>query len=142
LAQRLREWEAEYQRRNPHPFMKPLISVGAIYGGLPYKPSLTAGFCTLYVHLTTIPQQDIRQVQLDLESVIAEAREDDPELDATVNFYLVSMGNELDPSHAGAVAVENAHRAVTGNEVIRPNPERYSISSDNSPLAEFGIPGI
>lgn len=142
LAGRLREWEPVYQKRNSHPFMKPLLSVGAIHGGLPYKPSLTAGYCTLYVHLTTIPQQDIREVQRDLEEVIADAQRDDPDLNATVSFYLVSNGHELDSSHPGALAVERAHEAVTGQAVTRPNPERYSISSDNSPLAEFGIPGI
>ncbi len=41
-----------------------------------------------------------------------------------------------------AVSVARAHRQVFGEEVSRPNPERYSVSSDNSPLAEFGIPGI
>jgi hypothetical protein len=30
---------------------------------------------------------------------------------------------------------------VFGEDVTYPNPERYSVSSDNSPLAEFGIPG-
>lgn len=135
-------WEAEFQKRHPHPYMKPLINVGAIYGGYPYKPSLTAGFCNLYVHINTIPGQDILGVQRELEAIVAEERKSDRQLDATVELYFASNGYYLDIGHPLPQAVAAAHREVVGTEVIRPNPERYSISSDNSPLAEFGIPGI
>jgi len=135
-------WEAEYQKRHPHPFMQPLISVGAIYGGYPYKPSLTAGFCNLYVHINTIPGQDILGVQRELEEVVAQERMLDAQLDATVDLYFASNGYEISVDHPLAHTVAAAHREVTGIEVIRPTPERYSCSSDNSPLAEFGIPGI
>ena len=121
-------WEVEFQKRHPHPYMKPLINVGAIYGGYPYKPSLTAGFCNLYVHINTIPGQDILGVQRELE--------------ATIDFYFASNGHEIDIDHVLPQTITAAHREVVGTEVVRPNPERYSISSDNSPLAEFGIPGI
>ena len=135
-------WEVEFQKRHPHPYMKPLISVGAIYGGYPYKPSLTAGFCNLYVHINTIPGQDILGVQRELEAVVAEERASDPQLDATVEFYFASNGHFLDFDQPLPRTVAEAHREVVGAEVVRPNPERYSISSDNSPLAEFGIPAI
>lgn len=135
-------WEADYQKRHPHPYMKPLINVGAIYGGYPYKPSLTAGFCNLYVHINTIPGQDILGVQRELEDVVAAERKADPQLDATVELYFASNGHEIDVRHSLPQAVAAAHREVTGVAVVRPNPERYSISSDNSPLAEFGIPAI
>ncbi len=138
----IQRWEAEFQRRHPHPYMKPLISVGAIYGGYPFKPSLTAGFCNVYVHINTIPGHDILGVQRELEEVVAEERKSDPQLDASVELYFASNGHEIDIGHPLPQAVAAAHREVFGAEVIRPNPERYSISSDNSPLAEFGIPGI
>ena len=135
-------WEVEFQKRHPHPYMKPLINVGAIYGGYPYKPSLTAGFCNLYVHINTIPGQDILGVQRELEAVIAEEQKSDPQLEATIDFYFASNGHEIDIDHVLPQTITAAHREVVGTEVVRPNPERYSISSDNSPLAEFGIPGI
>lgn len=139
----LQEWEREYQEKHSDPHMKPLVSVGAIYGGYPFKPGLTAAFCNLYVHLTTIPGQSIRGVKEELEDLIASLRVEDSTLDATVEFYLASNGHKLRDDHPGAQAVASAHSLVWGGKkVVLPTPERYSISSDNSPLAEFGIPGI
>ncbi len=135
-------WETEYTARYAHPLMKPLIGVGGIYGGYPYKPSITPAFCTLYVHINLVPGQSIAGVQRELEALIAGLRADDPELDASVEIYLASNGHLLDDEHPLVGVMERAHEAVFAAPVSRPNPERYSVSSDNSPLAEFGIPGI
>lgn len=136
------EWEAEYQRRHPHPFMKALVGVGGIYGGYPFKPSITPPFCNLYVHVNLVPGQNIAELQRELDALIAQERQRDPELEATAELYLVSNGHELDREHPLPVAVANAHRAVFDEPVGYPKPERFSVSSDNSPLYEFGIPGI
>ena len=138
----LGDWEKVYQERHPHPYMKPLVGVGAIFGGYPYKPSLTPGFCNLYLHVNMVPGQSIAGVKEELEELLRSLAEEDPELDASVDIYLASNGHEIDIEHAVPQAVGNAHRRVFDTEVTRPNPERYSISSDNSPLAEFGIPGV
>lgn len=145
-AVRLREaigaWEPEYQRRHPHPLMKPLVNVGAIYGGYPYKPSITPAFCNLYVHVNLVPGQSILGIQRELEELVAAERARDPQLEAEVDIYVVSNGNEIDIDQPLPQAVARAHQLVFDSPVTRPNPERYSVSSDNSPLAEFGIPGI
>jgi acetylornithine deacetylase len=142
LHQALADWEPTYQARHPHPKMKPLIGVGGIYGGYPYKPSITPAFCNLYLHLNLVPGQSIRELQTELEALLATEQAADPELEASVELYLVSNGHQLPPDHRLATAVAEAHGAVFGSPVGEPNPERYSVSSDNSPLAEFGIPGI
>jgi acetylornithine deacetylase/succinyl-diaminopimelate desuccinylase-like protein len=138
----LAEWEEEYQARHPHPYMKPLVGVGGIYGGYPYKPSITPAFCNLYVHINMVPGQSIHGVKQELEDLLRSLQTDDPDLDATVDIYLASNGHEIDIDHPLPQALATAHQTVFGQEVTRPNPERYSVSSDNSPLAEFGIPGI
>ena len=142
LIRALRAWEAEYQRRHPHPLMKPLINIGAIYGGYPFKPSLTPSFCNVYVHVNLIPGQSILGVKRELEEVLAGLSTADRPLDASVELYLASNGHEIDVNHPGAQAVAAGYREVFGKEVPRPNPERYSVSSDNSVLADFGIPGV
>lgn len=142
LHQALQDWEPAYQARHPHPVMKPLIGVGGIYGGYPYKPSITPAFCNLYLHVNLVPGQEIVGVQRELEALIAGLRADDPEFDASVDIFVASNGHLLADDHALPQAVARAHETVFGSPVGRPNPERYSVSSDNSPLAEFGIPGI
>lgn len=142
LRRSILDWEPEYQRLHPHPLMRPLIGVGAIHGGYPYKPSVTPGHCALYVHLNLVPGQSIAATKRELEGLIERERMEDPLLDATVELFVASNGHLLEDAHALPQAVMAAHRDVFGTEVKRPNPERYSVSSDNSPLAEFGIPGI
>lgn len=142
IHQALNDWEAEYQRRHPHPYMKPLIGVGGIYGGYPYKPSITAAFCNLYVHVNMVPGQSIAETKHEIEDLLRSLRDDDPDLEASVDVFLASNGHEIDVEHPVARAVALGHQEVFGEPVSRPNPERYSVSSDNSPLAEFGIPGI
>ena len=142
VHQALSDWEAEYQQRHPHPYMKPLIGVGGIYGGYPYKPSITPAFCNLYVHVNMVPGQSIPATKHEIEELIRSLQAEDPDLRATVDIYLASNGHEIDITHPVAQAVAHGHQTVFGQPVSRPNPERYSVSSDNSPLAEFGIPGI
>ena len=142
LHQALQDWEPHYQARHPHPLMKPLIGVGGIYGGYPYKPSITPAFCNLYLHVNLVPGQEILGVQRELEALIETLQAEDPELEASVEIFLASNGHLLPDEHELAQAVMAAHQEVFGEPVPRPNPERYSVSSDNSPLWEFGIPGI
>jgi acetylornithine deacetylase len=142
LRQRLAEFEHTYVSRHPHPVMKPLINVGAIYGGDPFKPSLTARTCNLYVHINTVPGQQINDVRAEFEEFLEQQRGEDSDLSVDLDFYLASNGHYLDEDHPLPGAVAQAHRSVFGEDVARPNPERYSVSSDNSPLAEFGIPGV
>ncbi len=138
----IQEWEPLYQQRHAHPLMKPLVNVGGIYGGFPFKPSITAPFCNLYLHVNLVPGQSILGVQREVEEVVTRVKAEDPELDASVEIYLASNGHELPMEHPVAQAVASAHEQLFGTPVTRPNPERYSVSSDNSPLAEFGIPGV
>lgn len=142
IRQRLIEFEDTYVGRHPHPVMKPLINVGAIFGGDPFKPSLTARTCNLYVHINTVPGQQINDVKSEFEEFLTQQREEDPDLDVELDFYLASNGHYLELEHPLPQAVARAHRSIFGAEVRQPNPERYSVSSDNSPLAEFGIPGV
>lgn len=142
LYEALKDWEVEYQAKNRHDIMKPLVNVGSIYGGYPYKPSITPGFCNLYVHVNLVPGQSMLGVRRDLEDLIRKLQVDDPELEADVKVYLASNGHQVPDGHPVAQAVRDSHRRVFGREVGRPDPARYSVSSDNSPLFEFGIPGV
>jgi acetylornithine deacetylase/succinyl-diaminopimelate desuccinylase-like protein len=103
---------------------------------------MTPPFCNLYVHVNMIPGQSIIGVQREIEEVIAELAAHDPELDATVRIFVASNGHLLDEDHPLVEAMKRSHERVFGEPVGRPNPERFSVSSDNSPLAEFGIPAI
>ncbi len=142
VYEELDRWQAEYRSRHDHEFMDPLVSVGAIHGGMPFKPSITPAFCSLYVHLNLTPEQTVRQVEYELQDFLAGLMGADPDLQASVEVYAASNGHMISYEHPGARAVAEAHETVVGSPVRHPNPERYAVSSDNSPLFEYGIPGI
>lgn len=142
LYRAIQDWEKVYQGRHPHPLIKLLVGIGGIYGGMPYKPSITPSFTSLYLHVNMLPGQSILGVKRELEGLIAEEQQKDPDLRASVDIFVASNGYEIEWEHPLPQAVAAAHRDVFGADATRPNPERYSVSSDNSPLFEFGIPGI
>ena len=139
----IRSWEKTYQKRHPHPVMLPLIGVGAIEGGFPFKPSICpAPFCHLYIHITTIPGTRPMTVYRELEEVLQEEAAKDPELDWEIKFYLASDGYEVAKDSPVAQAVARSHAEVFREEVIYPEPARYAVSSDCSFLFQYGIPGV
>ena len=143
LLPEIRKWEETYQKRHPHPIMLPLIGVGAIEGGFPFKPSLCpAPFCHLYIHITTIPGTKPMTVYRELEEVLKEQAARDPELEWEIKFYMASDGYEVPDSSPVARAIQKSHREVFGQDVIYPEPARYAVSSDCSPIFQYGIPGV
>ena len=143
IVERLHAWEADYQARHPHPRMNVRIGVSGIQGGFPYKPSLTPSpYCFLYLHVTTLPNQDLLGVRDEIDAVLDELRSDDPQLNAEVRLYLARPGYEIPQDHALVSSMRAAHEAVLGTPSEWPAPNRYSVSSDGSILAEYGIPAV
>lgn len=143
LLPTIRKWEETYQKRHPHPFMLPLVGIGSIEGGYPFKPSICPSpFCHLYLHITTIPGTTPMTVYRELEAVLQEQAAEDPELDWEIKFYLISDGYEIPKTSSVVQAVERSHREIFKQLVIYPEPARYSVSSDCSPIFQYGIPGV
>jgi acetylornithine deacetylase/succinyl-diaminopimelate desuccinylase-like protein len=139
----LQKWELDYQERNPHPAMKLVTNVGAIFGGYPYKPSITAPDCSLYVHVNTLPGKSILSVKRELEQLMDTLSATIDDFDASVEFYLASDGHYLEREHPLVQTVASAHRTVHGSDVIWPDPVRLGgVSCDNSPMMEYGIPSV
>ncbi len=143
VIERLEEWEPIFERRHPHPLMKPRVAISAIQGGFPYKPSLCPSpFCYLYIHVTMVPNQNIESVKGEIQEILDDLAAKDREFKSDVEIYLARNGYEVALEHPLVKAMENAHRAVTGKENVWPEPYRYSVSSDGSTLDEYGIPAI
>lgn len=143
LLPAIRKWEQTYQKRHPHSLMLPLIGIGSIEGGFPFKPSICPSpFCHLYVHITTVPGTRPMSVYRELEEVLKEQAARDPELDWELKFYLISDGYEIPKNSPVVQAVERSHTEVFKKPVIYPEPARYAVSSDCSPLFQYGIVGV
>jgi acetylornithine deacetylase/succinyl-diaminopimelate desuccinylase-like protein len=139
----VRKWEPAFEKRHPHPLMKTRIGIGAIQGGYPYKPSFCPSpFCSLYIDIRTLPDQRAADVKNELDEVMKDLREKDPEFNYSIDFYLVRNGYEIPLDHDLNRVVAGRHLEVTGREVVYPEPYRYAVSADNTIFYEYGIPGI
>jgi acetylornithine deacetylase len=139
----LREWEVQFERRHPHPFMKTRVGISAIQGGYPFKPSICPSpYCNLYIDIRTLPSQKMHEVRAELREVLEEVSRRDGELDYHLDFYLVRKGYEIPFDHELVRTVAASHRQLSGAEVIHPEPYRYAVSADTSIMYEYDIPGI
>ncbi len=139
----LREWEVEFEKNHPHPFMKTRVGISAIQGGYPYKPSICPSpYCYLYIDIRTLPDQNIRAVKQELNGVLKKLAAADSEFKYRLDFYLVRNGYEIPFEHELVKLVSEKHQIVLGKDVTFPEPYRYAVSADTSIFFEYGIPGL
>jgi acetylornithine deacetylase/succinyl-diaminopimelate desuccinylase-like protein len=139
VARAIQEWEAEYQKQNPHPFMLPTIQIGAIDGGNPFKPG-TRPTTSLYVIVKTLPGTPPMRIKRDLEEVCARVEKKEGDIKTQVELYLSTGGYEISKDEYVVKAMEEGHRDVFGKEVEYSSPRRYGITSDGSRIAQYGVP--
>lgn len=143
IREGLKSWEAEYQAKHPHPFMQVAVGIGAIEGGLPFKPSFCpAPSCHLYMHVTTLPGTTPVEVRAELLEFLDRMERKNPELHADVDFFMVSNGYETARKHELVQTVHRDHKEVFKKDPKYPEPLRYSVSSDGGPISEYGTVSI
>ena len=141
----LKDWIPRYQdkiyNRYPHMKTRPPVRISAIQGGTPWRLARPAGICSIYLDIRTkqSPPELKREIVQLLNGLKEEVREEDPDFDFDVDFFLTQPGAEIQPDHDLITALEKAHESV----YKQPPEKNYSaIDSDASVLTHFGIPSI
>jgi acetylornithine deacetylase/succinyl-diaminopimelate desuccinylase-like protein len=98
----------------PHPLVaRPTLNVGVMaQAGVFY--GVYPGSAEFACDLRTLPGMDREQVVADLEAFLADARAQDPELDAELELDVWVPPTELDPDHPVVAALQAASRRVLG----------------------------
>jgi len=141
LIQALEAWAVEYESENIFHFdggeMEPKVVIGAIRGGMPYKPYMTSGVCSIYVDVRIPPGKSPVQVKHQLSDVARSLN-----MEADVEIYLYRSGYVAENISEFKKAVEIAHIKVFGKE---PNPVPPPVTSmwrDINVFNEVGIPSL
>jgi acetylornithine deacetylase len=122
----------------------PTINVGVIKGGT--LPSMLAESAEAGIDVRTVPGMSPESVLSDLERVLAEARREDPQLNATLRLSERPSFCQERPFHmdAGAPivrAVSEAHRKVTGTSPrVGTLVPQVFFGTDASHILAAGIP--
>ncbi len=134
-------WASEYERKHsyisPSGPVVPKASIGAVRGGLPYKPIETAGVCALYLDIRIPPPGNPNAVLRELRELVARL-----ELDAEIQPYLFRKGYDGQNVEPLRDAVTRAHARVFPNPPGVPDAPVSSMWRDLNVYNEVGIPAL
>lgn len=140
----IESWALDYQqlytRETPCGTMTPKAQVGAIRGGIPWRPNRSSPYAALYVDVRTVPGQDVGALEAELTEVV---RAVDP--NAEVEIFMSKAGYEAD---AGSIKplieeIRQAHQLVRGEPMPeRAEPAVVSMWRDTNVYNRVGIPSL
>lgn len=141
LIEAIEVWAVEYEQRySYHSQTGPVVpkaSIGAIRGGLPYKPIETAGVCALYLDVRVPPNVEPLVPLRELRGVI-----DGLGLEAEIEPFLFRKGYEGQNIEGLEAAIVAAHRRFFSELPSEPEPPVSSMWRDLNVFNEIGIPAI
>lgn len=142
VIDRVEEWARTYEATrsfdSPCGRVRPKVTIGAIRGGIPYRPNRTSPHCAIYVDVRIVPGQDPLSVQRELETVVASA-----EVGAVVETFLARSGAEGRNVDLLDQAVRRCYKELTGSEVPNRAPtEVVSMWRDINVFNAVGIPSL
>lgn len=143
LLNTLRAWEPEFERLVAGAKIGARLTVGAIEGGFPYKPSIApAPMCDIFVDLRFPPDRSTLEIANLVRRKVAQLGTENPGLDPTFDVFLCRNGFLLPPEDAFFQAVVQAH-ALAGETATREvERNRYFVSADATTFMEYGMKAL
>ena len=136
----IKAWAPRYIAAHPyHGEEATNVSVIAIEGGLPYRPTKLAAFCRLYVEVDTMPGQSNADVIEELRGVLREVQARDPKLATELAIVQTALGAEVSPDEPVVRGLAAAHRTVHGSDA---EVTWDGWHADTAALTRAGIPAI
>lgn len=141
VIERLERWARDYEERHVYRFeggqCVPKVNIGAIRGGQPFIPIVTAEQCYLYLDVRITPVQTAMDVQAELRAVLAEL-----DVSTDLECTLYRRGFEAEGVEPLLDATRGAHRDEFGADPGEVYPPLSSMWRDTNPFNELGIPAV
>ncbi len=133
-----RQYEASQAFESVCGRVVPKINIGAIRGGIPYRPNRTSPHCAIYVDVRIVPGEDPLRVERELQSVV-----DSAQVGARVEMFLARNSVEGKQVESLAEAVRRCYKQVTGQDPPAKAPDEVvSMWRDNNVFNAAGIPSL
>ncbi|MCU1260046.1 MAG: hypothetical protein JWO80_2931 [Bryobacterales bacterium] len=142
LIQAVETWAKQYEAAHtfdsPCGHVVPKVNIGAIRGGVPYRPNRTSTHCSIYVDVRMAPGEDALAIERELQQVV-----DAVQVGGKVETFLAragAIGTGIEPL---ACEVVKALKGVTGLDPLPSAPQEVvSMWRDNNVFNEAGIPSL
>ncbi len=139
VIQAIEKWAVEYEKKYtleyPVGRMIPKVSIGAIRGGAPYKPSTTADSCSIYIDVRVPPPVDFIQVERELKDVVFSQG-----LGGEVQCFMSRKGYEGKNVEPLVDSIKVAYQKIRGVEPPPIDTPETSMWRDINIFNEVGIP--
>jgi acetylornithine deacetylase/succinyl-diaminopimelate desuccinylase-like protein len=141
LIEALEAWALDYERRYsyraPSGPVVPKVNLGAIRGGLPFKPIESAGLCALYLDIRVPPSVSPQVALAELRQVVEGLG-----VEADIEPYLFRRGYDGKGTEALQGAIERAHCHFFPQPPLEPEAPVSSMWRDLNVYNEVGIPAV
>jgi acetylornithine deacetylase/succinyl-diaminopimelate desuccinylase-like protein len=142
VIQAIEEWAiaSEEARSGPTPCgeVRPKSQIGAVRGGIPWRPNRSAPYCALYVDVRTLPGEDVSDLTRSLRVAI-----DDVGVGAELELIMSKPGAIAIGVEPLVKAVNDVHRIVRGTPA--PSQAETAVVSmwrDTNVFNAAGIPSL
>lgn len=142
VVQAIEQWAIEFEEKRSGPTpcgeVRPKAQVGAIRGGLPWRPNRSSPYCALYVDVRTLPGEDPAEVTASLRRAI-----DGVGVDAELELIMSKPGTVADGIEPLAAAIDASHRRVRGGPPLaQAEVAVVSMWRDTNVFNAAGIPSL
>ncbi len=130
----------EAKRTSPTPCgeVRPKAQVGAVRGGIPWRPNRSAPYCALYVDVRTLPGEDPREVTGSLRAAV-----DEVGVGAELELVMAKPGAVGLGAEPLVAAIRAAHQRVRGGPPpAEAEPAVVSMWRDSNVFNAAGIPAV
>jgi acetylornithine deacetylase/succinyl-diaminopimelate desuccinylase-like protein len=141
VIERIEDWARRYEKAHTYAFdggsCVPKVNIGALRGGQPFIPIVTAERCYLYVDVRLTPRQTAMEVQAELRGEL-----DDLEVPTELECTLYRRGYEAEGVEPLLESVRAAHRGEFGADPGEVEAPLSSMWRDTNPFNEMAIPAV
>jgi acetylornithine deacetylase/succinyl-diaminopimelate desuccinylase-like protein len=142
VIEAIEEWAIAFEEKRSGPTpcgeVRPKSQVGAVRGGIPWRPNRSAPYCALYVDVRMLPGEDVADVARSLQDAI-----DEVGVGAELELIMSKPGSIATGIEALLEAVKDAHLAVRGEPA--PSEAETAVVSmwrDTNVFNAAGIPSL
>lgn len=137
----LEKWGIDFEKENTVEFdggvLVPKVAIGAIRGGIPYKPFRTSGVCSVYVDVRIPPGMDIIKIKTEIKKIVESIN-----MEADIQIYLYRPGYEGKKISDIVNSTKESYKKIFKEYPKKIPTEITSMWRDINVFNEKGIPAI
>ncbi len=143
LLNALRSWEPDFDQMVGGAKIGARLTVGAMEGGYPFKPSIApAPMCDLFVDIRFPPNHSVLEIANLLRRRLRQLADQYPGLEPSLEEFLCRNGFLLPPEDGFFQFVLKAHALAGERETCEVERNRYFVSADATTFMEYGMKAL